>query len=173
MPTLGTLRLNSFEWLIFLIFSIWQATELTWESECIKAQGTINEFAFEYGLEHYLTGLYGHGHVACMAGAEIYPNSPGQHKTIFFLQVMHLLSSLLNLSTLAHCILFPLCCQPAYGLFLISVSSVLSRSDSRDYMGVSEIRNHLRVQWNRYQIQGSYKYIFIVYGAGFRNVLHS
>lgn len=45
----------------------------------------VKKFGFEYGLAHDLTGLQGHGHVACMADAEIYLNSQGQYKNLFFL----------------------------------------------------------------------------------------
>lgn len=121
----------------------------TRKSKCVKAQGTIHLLCLGYDLGWDLTGLCVHGHAVCMADAEMFPDSPGQLKIIFFLQMMHPLSSLLNQSTPACCFSFPLCCWPICGLFLVSASSALSSSDSCDYTCV---RSETISKWNKSEL---------------------
>lgn len=108
-----------------------------------------------------MTGLYVHGHVAHMAGAGIFPNSPGQLKSIFFQQTMHPLSSLLIQSTPACCFSSALCCWP---------TSASSRSDFYDYINV---RSETISKCNKCEVSDPWQLqISTIYGHVFRNILH-
>lgn len=127
--------------------------------ECVKTQGTIHLFCLGYDLGWDMTGLCVHGHVAHMAGAGIFPNSPEQLKSIFFQQTMHPLSSLLNQSTPACCFSSPLCCWLMCGFWSQSHLHQAEVTPMTTYM--SDQKPSESATNVRFQIHGSYNFHYI------------